>query len=120
MRCRGPGRREIDISPEREPAQRRHAWVRERHGDSGIGYAAIYDRLPPGTYTIWRNQWVIQRRVDHGRSLLESSKLPIDHVAREAGFASATLLRKHLRASVGLSPQMYRHTFRAPSSHAPA
>jgi hypothetical protein len=46
---------EIEISPDREPAQRRHACVRERHGDRDIGYAAIYDRLPPGTYTIWRN-----------------------------------------------------------------
>lgn len=48
--------REIEISPEREPARRRHAWVRERHGGSGIGYAAIYDLLPPGTYTIWRDR----------------------------------------------------------------
>ena len=48
--------REIEISPDREPAQRRHACVRERHGDRGIGHAAVYDRLPPGTYTIWRNR----------------------------------------------------------------
>jgi hypothetical protein len=44
------------LSPEREPARRRHARVRERDGNSGIGYAAIYDRLPPGPYTIWRNR----------------------------------------------------------------
>ena len=66
------------------------------------------------------NQWVIQRRVDHARSLLETSDLSIDHVAHEAGFASATLFRKHLHASVGLSPQMYRRTFRAPSSQVSA
>lgn len=47
--------RDIEISPDREPARRRHAWVRERHGDGDNGYAAVYDRLPPGTYTIWRD-----------------------------------------------------------------
>jgi len=45
--------REIEISPAHEPARRRHTCVRERHGADGIGYAAVYDRLPPGRYTIW-------------------------------------------------------------------
>ncbi len=48
--------REIEISPDREPARRRHACVRERRHGSGAGYAAIYDRLPPGRYTIWRDR----------------------------------------------------------------
>jgi hypothetical protein len=39
--------REIEISPAHEPARRRHTCVRERHGADGIGYAAVYDRLPP-------------------------------------------------------------------------
>jgi Domain of unknown function (DUF4331) len=46
----------IEISPDREPARRRHACVRERRHGSGAGYAAIYDRLPPGRYTIWRDR----------------------------------------------------------------
>jgi hypothetical protein len=46
---------EIEISPAGEPTRRRHASVRERRGSGGTGYAALYDRLPPGTYTIWRN-----------------------------------------------------------------
>jgi hypothetical protein len=46
---------EIEISPGSEPGRRRHACVRERPGNGGIGYAAVYDRLPPGPYTIWRN-----------------------------------------------------------------
>lgn len=48
--------REIEISPAGEPARRRHASVRERRGSGGTGYAAVYDRLSPGTYTIWRDQ----------------------------------------------------------------
>ena len=47
--------REIEISPAHEPARRRHTCVRERHGAGGIGYAAVYDRLPPGRYTIWHD-----------------------------------------------------------------
>jgi transcriptional regulator GlxA family with amidase domain len=60
-------------------------------------------------------QWIIQRRVDHTRRLLESTDLTVDQIASAVGFASATLLRKHLRSSVGLSPGAYRRTFAAPS-----
>lgn len=48
--------REIDISPGSEPTRRRHACVRPRDGSGGTGHAAIYDRLAPGTYTIWRDR----------------------------------------------------------------
>jgi hypothetical protein len=47
--------REIEISPASEPARRRHASVRQRRTRGGTSHAAIYDRLSPGTYTIWRN-----------------------------------------------------------------
>jgi hypothetical protein len=47
--------REIEISPAGEPARRRHASVRQRRTGGGTGHAAIYDRLPPGSYTIWRD-----------------------------------------------------------------
>jgi hypothetical protein len=48
--------REIEISPASEPARRRHASVRQRRtGGGATSYAAIYDRLPPAAYTIWRN-----------------------------------------------------------------
>ena len=48
--------REIEISPDSGPARRRHACVRQRQQDGGTGYAAIYDRLAPGVYTIWRDR----------------------------------------------------------------
>jgi hypothetical protein len=47
---------EIEISADHEPGQRRHACVRERRGGGAISYAAIYDRLSPGAYTIWRDR----------------------------------------------------------------
>lgn len=59
-------------------------------------------------------QWITQQRVDHARTLLETSDLPVENIAHEAGFGSATLLRLHLREAIGVSPQTYRRTFRAP------
>lgn len=59
-------------------------------------------------------QWLIQRRVDRARQLLETSDLTVDHVATVAGFGSATLLRKHFHASIGVPPGSYRRTFAAP------
>jgi transcriptional regulator GlxA family with amidase domain len=59
-------------------------------------------------------QWLIAQRVDRARSLLESSDLPVERIATEAGFGSATLLRQHLHAVLGVTPQHYRRTFQAP------
>ncbi len=59
-------------------------------------------------------QWVVRQRVDRARALLETTDLPVERVAYEVGFGSATLLRQHLRATIGVSPQTYRRTFRAP------
>lgn len=60
------------------------------------------------------NQWVTQQRVDRARRLLETTDLPVESIAHEAGFGSATLLRQHLRAAIGVSPLQYRRTFRVP------
>ena len=48
--------REIEISAESRPGQRRHACVRERRGGGAVSYAAVYDRLPPAAYTVWRDR----------------------------------------------------------------
>jgi transcriptional regulator GlxA family with amidase domain len=57
-------------------------------------------------------QWITQQRVDYARGLLESSDLPVESIARESGFGSATALRQHFHAAVGVSPTAYRRTFR--------
>ncbi len=63
------------------------------------------------------HQWINQRRVDHARSLLESTDFSVGQVASAAGFADPVLLRKHLQASVGLSPGAYRRTYAATGSN---
>ncbi|GLY28978.1 AraC family transcriptional regulator [Kineosporia sp. NBRC 101731] len=61
------------------------------------------------------NQWLIQRRVDLARHLLEVSDLPVDRIATEVGFGSGTLLRKHLQTTLGVTPTHYRRTFQVPA-----
>ncbi|MGW0632427.1 GlxA family transcriptional regulator [Streptomyces sp. NPDC002758] len=60
-------------------------------------------------------RWLIQQRVHRARHLLETSDLPVDRIAAEVGFATATSLRQHLHAAIGVSPQTYRNTFRVRS-----
>jgi transcriptional regulator GlxA family with amidase domain len=63
-------------------------------------------------------QWLTQQRVAHARHLLETTDLPVDRIAAEAGFGTAASLRQHLVATIGVSPTTYRHTFRA-TDHTP-
>jgi transcriptional regulator GlxA family with amidase domain len=59
------------------------------------------------------NRWIALQRVDRARALLETSDLPVETIAHECGFGSATALRQHLHARIGVSPTAYRRTFRA-------
>jgi transcriptional regulator GlxA family with amidase domain len=58
-------------------------------------------------------RWLIEQRVERARQLLEGTDLPVDRVAREAGFGTAASMRAHLAATLGVSPSTYRRTFRA-------
>ncbi|BAU85224.1 araC family transcription regulator [Streptomyces laurentii] len=59
-------------------------------------------------------QWLTQQRVERARHLLESTDLPIDQIARDAGFGTAQSLRTHLQTAIGVTPRAYRRTFRVP------
>lgn len=65
-------------------------------------------------------QWLARQRVDLARRLLETTDLPVDRIAEQAGFGTSASLRQHLVASIGVPPSAYRHTFRAARPHAPA
>lgn len=48
--------REIEISPAGPAGQaRRHAQVRERPAPSGLRYCALYEGVPAGVCTVWRD-----------------------------------------------------------------
>ncbi|WP_223779055.1 helix-turn-helix domain-containing protein [Streptomyces sp. 135] len=57
-------------------------------------------------------RWLTQRRVERARELLESTDHTVDRIAAEAGFGTGASLRQHFAAGVGVSPGVYRATFR--------
>jgi transcriptional regulator GlxA family with amidase domain len=56
-------------------------------------------------------QWLTRQRIEQARLLLETSDLPVDRIARQAGFGTPESLRQHLHAAIGVSPMNYRRTF---------
>lgn len=55
--------------------------------------------------------WLTHQRVLRAQQLLESTRLPVEEVARRCGFSSAAALRAHFRRLFGVSPAAYRSTF---------
>ncbi|GGR23364.1 AraC family transcriptional regulator [Streptomyces roseolus] len=56
-------------------------------------------------------QWLLGRRLDAARILLEETDLPVEAVAARVGLASAVNLRRRFRARFGTTPGAYRRTF---------
>jgi transcriptional regulator GlxA family with amidase domain len=50
-------------------------------------------------------------RVDRARRLLETTTLPMDHIAERSGFGSHASLRYHFVRTVGVPPQTYRQSY---------
>ncbi|MFF3466933.1 GlxA family transcriptional regulator [Streptomyces sp. NPDC002619] len=100
------------------------AWALE-HLDRPLALRelAAHARMSPRTFTrrfqeetgTSPGRWLKQQRVQRARHLLETSDLTVDRIAAEVGFATATSLRQHLHAAIGVSPQAYRNTFRVRS-----
>jgi transcriptional regulator GlxA family with amidase domain len=55
--------------------------------------------------------WLTYQRILRAQHLLESSRLPVDEVARRCGFSSGAALRPHFRRQVGIAPFAYRQSF---------
>lgn len=65
-------------------------------------------------------RWLTLQRLARARELLEDSELSIEEIATAVGYATATSLRNHLTAEVGLLPAAYRRTFHRPAETSPA
>jgi AraC family transcriptional activator FtrA len=57
------------------------------------------------------HQWLLGQRLVLARRLLETTDLPIDRVADEAGFGSPAAMRMHFQRNVHTSPLAYRRVF---------
>lgn len=97
------------------------AWVLDRLAEPvTLEEMAGHARMSVRTFTrrfrdetgLSPRQWLLRRRVEHARVLLESTDLAVDAVARRSGLGSATALRQHLHATIGVAPSAYRRTFR--------
>jgi transcriptional regulator GlxA family with amidase domain len=56
-------------------------------------------------------QWLLAQRVLLARRLLETTDLPVEHVADRAGFGTAVSLRDHFRRATATTPTAYRAAF---------
>lgn len=97
------------------------AWAFDRLGDPlTLGDLAAHAAMSVRTFTrrfrdetgLSPARWLTDRRVELARRLLESTDLPVDRVAEQAGFGTPTSLRQHLHASIGVAPLAYRRTYR--------
>ncbi|HEX7304803.1 GlxA family transcriptional regulator [Lentzea sp.] len=98
------------------------AWALERLADPlTLADLARHANMSVRTFTrrfraevgLSPHEWVVHRRLDHARHLLETTSLPVGEVAGAAGFADPLVLRRHLRTTVGLTPNAYRRSYSA-------
>ena len=94
-----PGHLEADLSV---PALARRACMSERNFARAFRHET---GLTPAAY-------VELTRVERARMELESGELPVEVVARRAGFGTVETMRRAFRRRVGVSPADYRQRFR--------
>ena len=54
------------------------------------------------------HQYLIQRRIEHAKTLLIEGELPISQIALDSGFAHQSHLAYHMRRVIGVSPRAFR------------
>lgn len=78
---------------------------------ANLGPRSFYRRVHDATGTT-PLKWLLNQRLVHAQSLLESSDAPVEKVARLCGLGTAANLRRHFAAHIGVSPAQYRRSFR--------
>lgn len=62
-------------------------------------------------------RWVVERRLDEVRTLLERTSMTLEAIASSCGFESAVTLRQNFVGRFGLTPTAYRRAFRGPAAY---
>jgi transcriptional regulator GlxA family with amidase domain len=96
-------------------------WL-EAHLAEPLSVAAIAARASLSTRTLNRRfreqtgttplRWLHLARMRRAQHLLETTDLPIDQVAVQAGFGTPTTLRERFRLALDTTPSAYRQLFR--------
>jgi len=61
-------------------------------------------------------RWVLARRLDEARSLLEATSWPVDRVAAACGFGSVVTFRQNFVSAYATTPTSYRQRFSLPTT----
>ena len=102
------------------------AWVLERLGEPlPLADLATHARMSVRTFTrrfreetgVSASRWLVQQRVALARRLLETTDVPVERVAEQAGFGTTASMRQHLHAAIGVAPLAYRRAYRGPITH---
>jgi AraC family transcriptional activator FtrA len=96
-------------------------WAAERLGDElSVADLAAHSSLSPRQFTrqfrartgTSPHQWLLTQRTSLAQRLLETTDLPIERVATDAGFGTAAAMRLHFQRALHTSPAAYRRCFR--------
>jgi AraC family transcriptional activator FtrA len=95
-------------------------WAGERLGqDLSLSVLARHAHLSPRTLDrrfreqlgVSPGRWLLGRRIDAARELLETTDLTTDAIATRVGLSSATNFRRRFHDAVGTTPTAYRRAF---------
>lgn len=87
----------------------------------GLNELAQYSKMSRRTFTrqfykatgMSVGEWLIAERIQRSQELLESTSLPIDAIAAQVGFQSATSLRQHFKHRLDVTPSEWRKTLQS-------
>lgn len=95
-------------------------WARERLAEP-LSVDALADAAHMSRRTFTRRfreatgttvvKWLASERLARAQQLLETTDLPIEQIATEAGFGTTLSLRQHFAAQLGTPPSAYRRNF---------
>jgi transcriptional regulator GlxA family with amidase domain len=77
---------------------------------AGLSTRTFFRRLQAAT-GMTPLKWLLNRRLAHAQTLLETTDLPIERVSELSGLGTASNLRRHFTLQVGVTPTAYRHSF---------
>lgn len=70
-----------------------------------------FSRLFKETTGITPRQYIIRRRIERAKKLLQQRKISIAEVAKEVGFVDQSHLHRHFKRLVGVTPKTYLREF---------
>jgi transcriptional regulator GlxA family with amidase domain len=95
-------------------------WIAQ-HLDQDLALPVLARRVAMSTRTFCRRfgeqvgttpaAWIARARVARAQRLLETTELPVERVAEQVGFHSATVFRERFSRVLGTSPLSYRRSF---------